>query len=158
MGAQASILVATAEVMKALGVRLGQTMRVGDVVALHGQLGSGKTTLAQGLATGLGVPPERHVASPTFALVNEHQGKITFVHADLYRIKHAAELQELGLEEASDRAAVAIEWADLFPQVLPQDHLVIALEAHGEARRVSVVGTGARGRALAEALLATPGL
>ena len=80
-------------------------MQAGDVVALVGPLGSGKTTFAQGIALGLEVAPDRHVASPTFALVNEHPGRVPFVHADLYRIENEAELAELGLDEAFDRAA-----------------------------------------------------
>jgi tRNA threonylcarbamoyladenosine biosynthesis protein TsaE len=94
--------------MKQLGNRLGAVMRAGDALALIGPLGTGKTTFTQGLATGLGVLPDRHVASPTFALVNEHPGRVPLLHADFYRIKDAAELRELGLDEAFDRAAAAM--------------------------------------------------
>ena len=62
---------------------------------------------------------DRHVASPTFALVNEHRGRVPLVHADLYRIEDARELEELGLADAFDRAAVAIEWLDRFPDARP---------------------------------------
>ena len=91
---------ASAADMQSLGERLGRLMQVGDVVGLLGPLGAGKTTFAQGIARGLEVPPDRHVASPTFALVNQHPGRVPFVHADLYRINQPAELAELGLAEA----------------------------------------------------------
>ena len=138
--------------MQALGERLGRALRVGDVVALVGPLGAGKTTFVQGLARGAGVSPERHVASPTFALVNEHPGRVPLVHADLYRIVSRAELLELGLDDAFDRAAVAIEWLDRFPDAAPADLLevTIAIEPDG-ARHLTLAGAGARGEALARA-------
>ena len=87
----------------------------------------------QGLARGLGVPADRHVASPTFALINEHPGRVPLVHADLYRVADARELEELGLTDAFDRAAVAIEWLDRFPDAAPAERLeiTIAIEADG---------------------------
>ena len=126
---------------------------MGDVLALVGPLGAGKTTFVQGLARGVGVPAERHVASPTFALVNEHPGRVALVHADLYRINERAELAELGLDDAFDRAAVAIEWLDRFPDAAPADRLeiTIAIEADG-ARSLALRGAGPRGEALARAL------
>ena len=143
----------TAEAMQALGERLGRALRAGDVVALVGPLGAGKTTFVQGLARGTGVPAERHVASPTFALVNEHPGRVALVHADLYRIAGEPELQELGLDDAFDRAAVAIEWLDRFPDAAPADRLelAIAFEPDG-ARRLTATGSGSRGDALVRAL------
>jgi tRNA threonylcarbamoyladenosine biosynthesis protein TsaE len=143
----------TASAMQALGERLGRALRAGDVVALVGPLGAGKTTFVQGLARGTGVPAERHVASPTFALVNEHPGRVALVHADLYRIASEREFLELGLDDAFDRAAVAIEWLDRFPDAAPADRLelTLAFEADG-ARRVTATGTGPRGDALVQAL------
>jgi tRNA threonylcarbamoyladenosine biosynthesis protein TsaE len=142
-----------ADDMRQLGKRLGSAMRAGDVVALTGPLGSGKTTFAQGLAEGLGVPADRHVASPSFALVNQHPGRTPFVHVDFYRIRSGAELPELGLEEAFDSAATAIEWAERFPEALPDDHLHITVTATDEgARRLELNGTGPRGLALAAEL------
>jgi len=147
------IVVATAEETRRLGARLGRALAIGDVLALIGPLGSGKTTFAQGLAVGLDVPADRHVASPTFALVNEHPARIPFVHADFYRVERPEELRELGIEEACERAAVALEWADRFPQVVPADHLriVFAPQADG-SRRLRSEGTGPRGRALVAAI------
>jgi tRNA threonylcarbamoyladenosine biosynthesis protein TsaE len=141
--------VATAAEMQALGERLGGALRAGDVVSLVGPLGAGKTTFVQGLARGAGVPADRHVASPTFALVNEHPGRVALVHADLYRINERAELLELGLDDAFDRAAVAIEWLDRFPDAAPADRLqlTIAIEPDG-ARAVTLSASGPRGAAL----------
>jgi tRNA threonylcarbamoyladenosine biosynthesis protein TsaE len=143
----------SAQAMKALGERLGRALRAGDVVALVGPLGAGKTTFVQGLAVGAGVPADRHVASPTFALVNEHPGRVALVHADLYRIERPAELDELGLDDAFDRAAVAIEWLDRFPDAAPGDRLELTLSIEDDgARRLTAVGTGPRGLQLAAAL------
>ena len=145
--------------MQALGERLGRLMEVGDVVGLLGPLGAGKTTFAQGIARGLEVPAERHVASPTFALVNQHPGRVPFVHADLYRINQPAEMAELGLAEAYDYAAAAIEWLDRFPTVAPADQLEIEInptfdvEGGGDGmRRIVMRGTGPRSEALADRL------
>ena len=143
-----TVTAATAADTQAIAERLGRLLAAGDVLALTGPLGAGKTTFVQGLARGVGVPSDRHVASPTFALVNEHPGRVALVHADLYRLNSARELAELGLDEAFDRAAAVIEWADRFPDALPADHLLITLamqaadgprtlhlQAHGPASR-----------------------
>ncbi len=124
----------TAAAVVALGERLGRVLEVGDVIGLLGPLGAGKTTLVQGIARGMGIDG-RHVASPTFALVNEHPGPVPLVHADLYRIEDARELDELGLGEACDRAAVAVEWLDRFPNALPADRLEIEIAIEAEDRR-----------------------
>jgi tRNA threonylcarbamoyladenosine biosynthesis protein TsaE len=154
--ATGTVMANHAKDMRRLGVCLGRAMGVGDVVALVGPLGSGKTTFAQGLAQGLGVAADRHVASPSFALVNEHPGRTAFVHVDFYRIRTRAELPELGLEEAYDRAATAIEWADRFPEILPADHLRITLDVEKTGgRRLDLHPTGPRARALAAVLART---
>jgi tRNA threonylcarbamoyladenosine biosynthesis protein TsaE len=151
-----TVRIASAADMQALGERLGRALRAGDVLGLIGPLGAGKTTFVQGLARGAGVPPERHVASPTFALVNEHPGRIPLVHADLYRINDAAELDELGLQDCYDRAAVAIEWLDRFPEIAPADRLEIVLAmAPGGARDVTLRGLGPRGVELATTIAAS---
>ena len=146
---QIDVRIATPSAMQSLAEKIGRVLQIGDVIALNGPLGAGKTTFVQGLAVGLGVPAERHVASPTFALVNEHPGRIDFVHVDFYRIRSPAELPELGIEEAYDRAATAIEWAERFPDWLPKDtlHLVLDVEADG-ARRVRAQSSGPRSQAL----------
>ena len=148
-----TLAAATPDQTRSLGVRLGRALAAGDVVALVGPLGSGKTTFAQGVAEGLEVPADRHVASPTFALVNEHPGRVPFVHADFYRVKDEAELAELGLEEAYDRAAAALEWADRFPAIVPDDHLTITFAVQQDgSRSLTISATGARSAALVDAM------
>jgi tRNA threonylcarbamoyladenosine biosynthesis protein TsaE len=145
----AEFIAADATATQRLGARLGTLLQRGDVVALIGPLGSGKTTFAQGLAVGLDVDRDRHVASPTFALVNEHPGRVPFVHADFYRVKSEAEMAELGLDEAYDRAAAALEWADRFPDALPDDHLAITFTTTPDGGRVLAMrATGPRAAAL----------
>jgi tRNA threonylcarbamoyladenosine biosynthesis protein TsaE len=149
-----TIFAPTAAVMQELGERLGRALRAGDVIALVGPLGAGKTTFVQGIARGAGVPSGRHVASPTFALVNEHPGRVPLVHADLYRVADPRELEELGLSDAFDRAAVAIEWLDRFPDVAPTERLEIEIDVDGEGgRRLTLRARGARAATLAAALL-----
>lgn len=133
---------ADADSTRAAGAALGAVLAPGDAIALVGDLGAGKTTFAQGVAAGAGV--DAAVTSPTFALVQEHAGRLRIVHADLYRIERERELDEIGLDEQlrSD-AAVLVEWADRFP-VMPRDHIRIELSHEGEGRRLRAVGTGPR--------------
>jgi tRNA threonylcarbamoyladenosine biosynthesis protein TsaE len=139
--------------LQAIGVRLGRLLVAGDVLALIGPLGAGKTTFVQGVARGLEVPADRHVASPTFALVNEHPGRVPLVHADLYRINDARELDELGLSDAYDRAAVAIEWLDRFPDAAPGERLTIEIEIVADGgRRVTLRASGPRAEGLMASL------
>lgn len=152
-----SLAAATSDEMKAFGRRLGAALGAGDTVGLIGPLGAGKTTLTQGIAEGLGVSSRRHVASPTFALVNEHPGRVSLVHVDLYRVRDASELRELGLDETFDRAAVVIEWIDRFPDAAPADHLGITIAfAPDDGRRLSLRASGPRSARLLAALTSTP--
>ncbi len=115
---------------------LGTVAEVGDVVALVGDLGAGKTHFVQAMAIGLGVPSEIRVTSPTFTLVNIYQGgRLPLIHADLYRLERERELIELGLDEWIEReGVVAVEWADRFP-ALPTGCLNICLEVRGDNER-----------------------
>jgi tRNA threonylcarbamoyladenosine biosynthesis protein TsaE len=152
MTAPLTLTAARAADTQAIAERLGRLLAAGDVLALIGPLGAGKTTFVQGLARGVGVPPDRHVASPTFALVNEHPGR---VRSDLYRIEDARELLELGLTDAFDRAAVVIEWLDRFPDAAPADRLEIAIAfapGAGDTRTLTFTPAGSRAAALVDAL------
>lgn len=143
----------TAEDTKAWGRRLGRALRIGDVVGLVGPLGAGKTTLTQGIAEGMEISAHRHVASPTFALVNEHPGRVPLLHADLYRVASAAELVELGLDEAFDRTASVIEWLDRFPSAAPADHLRVTISIGPDgARRLDWHASGPASRRVADAI------
>ena len=119
-----------------LGFRLGECLRGGTVIALSGDLGSGKTTFVQGLAVGLGVPPEIYVTSPSFTLINEYAGRCRLYHVDLYRIQNPLEADDIGLFELINDGGVAVlEWAEKIREKLPPDHLDIQFEIIDDHRR-----------------------
>ena len=107
------------EEMEALGASLAAELLAGAVLALVGGLGAGKTRMVKGLARGAGYGGE--VTSPTFALVHEYRGgRLPLFHLDLYRLKSADELLAIGWDEFLDEGGlVIVEWADLFPELLP---------------------------------------
>ena len=109
------ILLADEQATEALGRALAAQLRAGDVVALFGTLGAGKTTLARGVLRGLGFAGD--VASPTFPIVQVYDTAPPLWHVDLYRIEHEEELQELGLDEARLDAALLIEWPERLPRL-----------------------------------------
>jgi tRNA threonylcarbamoyladenosine biosynthesis protein TsaE len=136
------------------GRRIGRAARSGDVLALVGDLGSGKTVLAKGVAEGLGAAAAREVTSPTFVLCREYLGgRIPFYHLDAYRLRGAADLEAIGSAEIlGGDGLAALEWADRAPQALPPDHLEVRLEVTGpQARRLTFTARGAEAaRLLAE--------
>jgi tRNA threonylcarbamoyladenosine biosynthesis protein TsaE len=138
----------------ALGVRLGGLLAPGDVVALVGDLGAGKTQLVRGICKGAGVP-DSEVASPSFAIVATYHGQIPIHHADLYRLADEDELYATGFADLIGEGALLIEWADRIPSALPRDRLEIRLAHDDEApsvRHLTIVGMGARHAELAERL------
>ncbi len=126
-----------------LGRALADALQPGTVVALVGELGSGKTRLVRAVAGALGVPRES-VSSPTFVLINEYRGRLPIYHIDTYRLSGAGELLDLGVDELFDGEGVClIEWADRVAQILPEDHLRIVIEIRGRTqRRFELGGTG----------------
>jgi tRNA threonylcarbamoyladenosine biosynthesis protein TsaE len=121
---------------ESLAERLGRLLQPGDVIALVGELGSGKTLFSQGLGRGLEVPETFYITSPTFAIINEYPGRIAFYHLDLYRIDSAADFSELGLEEILyGQGAVAIEWAERLGENLPGERLEVHLAFSDENSR-----------------------
>lgn len=134
-----------------LGLAVGRAAFPGTVVALIGDLGAGKTVFAQGVGAGLGV--EGPVQSPTFILVQEHEGRLALFHADVYRVESAAELAQTGLEEMIEADGVTlVEWADSHPQLLPPDHLEVRIRHLPEAREIQLTAHGPRHAALLEQL------
>ena len=124
-----------------LGRRIAATLPGRAVVLLIGNLGAGKTTLAKGIISGLGVGDVEDVTSPTFTLIHEY-GEGRVYHIDLYRLDRAEEVATLGLDEIFDREAVVlIEWGERFPRLMPEERMEIRLEAVGdEARRIEISG------------------
>lgn len=118
---------ASGEETVSLGQSLGKILREGDMVALVGELGSGKTCFTKGIARGLGVPPEVVVTSPSFSLVNEYEaGGMILHHMDIYRLENRGEFMSAGLEEVLFGDGVAVmEWADRWPEVLPEYSIMV---------------------------------
>lgn len=143
----------------ALGQRLGALLAAGQVVALCGPLGSGKTTFVKGLAAGLGVADaQQAVKSPTFVLIKEYQGRLHVAHADLYRLETIDEAARLDLQDyyTGERVCL-IEWADKFPAVLPADHLAVTFEHCAPTeRRLTFTPHGASWARVIAALRARP--
>lgn len=124
---------------RALGEGLAHALSEGDVVALVGPLGAGKTTLTQGFAKGLDVPPGVRVRSPTFTLCNEVVGRLRLLHFDLYRLGDEDEAEALGFRERVGHDGVAlIEWADRFPDLMPDHTIWVELKHEGAGRRVTI--------------------
>lgn len=122
------------EETRKLAAVLAKKLHPGSVVALHGDLGSGKTCFAQGLAEALGV--RAIVNSPTFTIVNEYAGTYPFRHVDLYRVKSANEADSLGLENIADAAGITvIEWPEVFSALLPPSTVHVYFEFVDENRR-----------------------
>lgn len=128
-----------------LGHIIGKSVAGGEVFALYGDVGTGKTALVRGLAAGLGAAPRR-VSSPTFVLIHEYQGRLPLAHVDLYRLESVQTVADLGLEEYFDgQTVVAVEWAERGEPELPLDRLDIrcAHVSHTQ-RTIHITATGPR--------------
>jgi tRNA threonylcarbamoyladenosine biosynthesis protein TsaE len=152
-----------------LGHVLGEHVKAGQVIALQGDLGAGKTTLTQGIADGMGL--EDHVTSPTFTLVNEYgeNSHVRLIHVDTYRLGDlpgdaVLESATFGLDEildpnnlvepSGDGAIVVIEWAERVASLLPQDHLLIQMAPapDPQLRAVTCIAFGRRSAELVQSL------
>lgn len=119
----------------ALGERLARELPAAGVVLLIGNLGAGKTTLAKGIVSALGVAPPDEVSSPTFTLIHEY-GEGRVYHIDLYRLEEAREVATLGLDEIFDRdGLVLIEWGERFPRLLPPHRTEVRIRALANDQR-----------------------
>ena len=121
-----------------LGTRIGEKLRPGDILAMRGTLGAGKTTFTKGLARGLGITDE--VTSPTFTLISEYQGRLPLYHMDTYRLEGPDDFLDLGVEELLNGQGVCvIEWSEKIQEIMPADHIVITLESVGNNGRLVTV-------------------
>jgi len=134
------VVTASAEETEAAGEQLGATLGPGDVVALTGELGAGKTCFVKGLARALGVT--RPPTSPTFVMVNEYRGRLPVHHVDAYRTGSLTELLDLGLSELLDGDGVTvIEWADKVGPLLPARTIHVRIDGVGdEPRHIAIHG------------------
>lgn len=136
----------TAEQTQAWGKRLGSHLQGGDVIALIGDLGAGKTAFAQGVGKALGVSGP--MTSPTFTLIHEYLGqiretKVRLIHMDLYRLQHPEETEVIGVEDAFAGDAVClIEWPEIAEDYLPADRLEVEIVGSGEQSRQIIFRAG----------------
>lgn len=135
--------IATPEAMQTLGKRIGAELRVGDVVALIGPLGAGKTELTKGIAAAFGI---EEVTSPTFVIARSYRSNPPLIHMDAYRLLAGAnplfELEDLDLD--AEKAITVIEWGGELVEKISSDYLEVHINRDSDVREVSFVGHGAR--------------
>ena len=128
------------------GRKLGRLLAGGEIIGLSGELGSGKSCFVRGMAEGLEVGKEAWIRSPTFTLINEHQGRLPLYHIDLYRVESRREMEELNLPDYlfSDGVSV-IEWFEHLPAGEVEEHLRVAFaHANGNKRKLTFTAHGKR--------------
>jgi tRNA threonylcarbamoyladenosine biosynthesis protein TsaE len=120
-----------------LGQRIGSQLKGGEVIAVCGPLGSGKTHLIKGIAAGAGAQDSRDITSPTFVIVNEYSGRLDIYHIDAYRLDSIAEFEMLGFDDfCYPQSVVLIEWADKVESALRAvDYIRIELSGAGQNKR-----------------------
>jgi len=115
--------------------KLSRSLQRGDIVALCGELGSGKTTFVKGIAKGLKIT--KHINSPTFVILKVYKGRVLLYHFDLYRLSNLRELEGIGFDEfIADDAISIIEWADKIESILPKNYLKVKIKAKSPNRRL----------------------
>lgn len=118
-----------------LGREIGKLLKQGDVIALIGNLGTGKTVIANGLCRSLGVN-EDYITSPTYTIINQYDGRIPVYHIDLYRLNDSRELYNIGWDEyIYGNGTCIIEWADKAGEMLPEKYLIVNIEVTGKDKR-----------------------
>lgn len=134
------LLAPAAEDTRAIGAAVASLLAPGDAVALTGELGAGKTTFVQGVASGMGFVGA--VVSPTFTLVREYRGgRLPVVHADVYRLDRVQDVVDLALEEEAEDGVLLVEWGDVVEALLPYGHLVVELTLPGAGEERALVLT-----------------
>ena len=123
-----------------LGRHIGECLEAGDVLALWGELGAGKTLLTRGIARGLGISPEVRITSPTFTFINEYEGRLHLYHIDLYRVVDAVGLDTIPWRDALFGSGVAVaEWPERLGQGLPDERFDIQFQITGDDRRTITI-------------------
>ena len=134
MGRRIRCRSSSVEDTRAIAAELATALRPGDVIALSGDLGAGKTSFVQGAASALGV--QERVTSPTFILMREYKGTVPVVHLDVYRLSNLQELTDLGYEEfLAPTSIVFIEWGDAIGPLLPNEYLEVELHGYTDDGR-----------------------
>ena len=119
-----------------IGKKLGLILSGGDVVAISGDLGSGKTWFTKGIGLGFGVNPDEVITSPSFSLVNEYEGRCLLYHMDLYRLDNLSDVMTVGLDDYfHDESVVVVEWAERCPGILPFGCITVKIDILGERER-----------------------
>lgn len=149
--AQIEIISGSAQKTMEVARLLGAKLRKGDILALSGELGSGKTCFTAGLARGLGVSESYQITSPTFTLINEYKARCNLYHFDLYRLNGYSEFEDLGYEEYfSSEGVVVIEWAEKIAEILPKSAFFIKFDYVDESsRKINIQGPKRRLKELA---------
>jgi tRNA threonylcarbamoyladenosine biosynthesis protein TsaE len=120
---------------KEIGFRLGRRLKAGDIVGLYGDLGAGKTTMVKGIAKAVGID-EREIVSASFTIIAEYETDPPFIHIDLYRIEHGAELDDLGIRSITGGGSISvIEWAEKARGELQEDIIKVVLQTRDEQKR-----------------------
>lgn len=142
------------EETQALGKKIGSLIAAPAMLALTGELGSGKTAFVQGLASGLDVPEEYYITSPTFTLINEYPGRLRLFHVDLYRLGSDSDLQEIGLYDILEGdGVVVIEWAEKLPEDLLSTYIAIGFSIVDDVtRKINLIAYGHNAVGLIKAL------
>ncbi|HOW59961.1 MAG TPA: tRNA (adenosine(37)-N6)-threonylcarbamoyltransferase complex ATPase subunit type 1 TsaE [Candidatus Omnitrophota bacterium] len=132
-----SVITSSPEETKAFAKHFARTLKLGTILCLDGQLGSGKTTFIKGLAEGLGLKHSEEVKSPTFVLMHIYKAKVPLYHFDCYRLESSEELENIGFEDfINDPQAIScIEWADKAKGLIPASGRHLRFEILGESKR-----------------------
>lgn len=151
---QFQITTHSAEETQGLGQALGAIIVQPIIIALTGDLGSGKTAFVQGLSRGLDVSEKTYITSPTFTLINEYPGRHPLLHVDLYRIEHELELEEIGMDDLlHQEAVIAIEWAEKLYEDSLSEHLAFQFKIiKDETRQIDIFAYGHQAANLLKAL------
>lgn len=124
---------------RALGEKIGKKLKAGNVIGLIGDLGSGKTTLVQGIAEGLHVPSGYYITSPTFTLINEYPGRHTLYHVDLYRLNSTVDFEDIGLLDLLfEDGIVVIEWAEKLSEKFENQMTIRLSPINEHSRKIEI--------------------